>query len=224
MQIVAYFRQSTDKQERSGLGLEAQRRAVRDYAAKHRADVIARYTETESGRRSDRPELARALARCRREGAKLVVATLSRLSRDVAFLKELERSKVNFCALDCEHANKAMLQMMMVFAEHEADQISSRTKAALASRRERGEPLGAEMPECRNLTAKAAATGRALGAAANAKLADEFYTDILPDMLAWRERGDTLAAIAERLNNDRQKTRTHRAWSTSTVANVLRRA
>lgn len=223
MQIVAYFRQSTEKQAESGLGLEAQRRAVREYVARTGAEVIGRYTETESGTRSDRPQLARALAHARRSRAKLVVATLSRLSRNLAFLDALQRSKVNFCALDCEHANKAMLQMMTVMAEWEADQVSERTRKAMASRRELGKPMGAENPRCRNLTADAAKEGRKLGAAANAQLADEAYSDILPDMLAWRERGDTLATIAERLNSEGQTTRTGVAWSTSTVANVLRR-
>lgn len=222
--LVVYYRQSTYKQERSGLGLDAQKRAVREYAERTGTEVIGSYTETESGKKSDRPQLARALAHARRSRAKLVVAKLDRLARNLAFLDALQRSKVTFCALDCEFANKAMLQMMMVMAEYEADQISARTKAALASRRERGKPLGAENPRSRNLTARAAKVGRKLGAAANAKLADGFYADILPDMLAWRERGDTLAEIAERLNRDGHTTRTGVAWGTSTVANVLRRS
>lgn len=221
--IVVYFRVSTRQQERSGLGIDAQKAAVKAYAARTGDAIIGRYTETESGKRADRPQLMRALAHARRSRAKLIVAKLDRLARNLSFLDALQRSKVNFAALDCEHANKAMLQMMMVMAEWECDQISARTKAALAARRERGKALGAENPRCRNLTKPAMQAGRIAGAAANRLAADDAYADILPDMAAWRET-HTLAAIAERLNSEGHTTRTGKPWSTSTVANVLRRA
>lgn len=221
--LIVYYRQSTEKQQRSGLGIEAQQAAVREYAKRTGDEVIGRYTETESGKRADRPQLARALAHARRSRAKLVVAKLDRLARNLAFLDALQRSKVHFCALDCEFANKAMLQMLMVMAEYEADQISARTKAALAARRERGKPLGAENPRCRNLDATSAAAGRVAGAAANALQANEAYADILPDMAGWRDDGCTLAEIAERLNDEGHTTRRGCDWTPGTVANVLRR-
>jgi DNA invertase Pin-like site-specific DNA recombinase len=152
------------------------------------------------------------------------VAKLDRLARNLAFLDELQRSKLHFVALDCEHANKAMLQMMMVMAEWERDQVSARTKVALAERRKQGKALGAKNPACRNLTKAAMRTGRKLGAEANKVAADEAYADILPDMVAWRERGDTLAQIAKRLNDDGHTTRQGKEWTPGTVANVLRRA
>jgi DNA invertase Pin-like site-specific DNA recombinase len=222
--IVVYYRVSTDKQQRSGLGIEAQKAALRQYIDRTGAESIGSYTETESGKRSDRPRFARAVAHAKRSRATLVVAKLDRLARNLAFLDELQRSRLNFVALDCEHANKAMLQMMMVMAEWEGDQVSVRTKAALAARRERGELLGAENPACRNLTRAAMKAGRVAGADANRAKADDAYADILPDMTAWRGQSVTLAGIAERLNADGHTTRTGKPWSPGTVANVLRRA
>jgi DNA invertase Pin-like site-specific DNA recombinase len=222
--IVVYFRCSTEKQERSGLGIEAQRAAVKQYAERTGAEIIGRYTETESGGNNDRPQFARAVAHAKRSRATLVVAKLDRLARNLAFLDELQRSRLNFVALDCEQANKAMLQMMMVMAEWERDQVSARTKVALAARRDRGKPLGAENPACRNLTKAAMRTGRQLGAEANKAAADEAYADILPDMLQWREQGCTLAEIAERLNDDGHTTRRGKKWTPGLVANVLRRS
>lgn len=221
--LIVYFRVSTDKQEKSGLGLDAQKTAVKAYAARTGASVLARYTETESGKNNDRPQLAKALAHARRSRATLVVAKLDRLARNLAFLDALQRSKATFIALDCEHANKAMLQMMMVMAEWEADQVSARTKAALQARRERGGKLGAENRRCRNLTDDFAAIGRIAGAEANKALADDAYADILPDMVEWRT-SHSLQAIADRLNGEGHTTRTGKQWTPGTVANVLRRA
>jgi DNA invertase Pin-like site-specific DNA recombinase len=132
----------------------------------------------------------------------------------------LQRSKVHFVALDAEFANKMTLQIMMVMAEHECEQVSARTRAALAASKK---PLGAANPRCRNLSKANMAVGRKLGAKANARLADEAYADILPDMKSWRTRGVTLADIADRLNSDGHTTRRGCEWTPGTVANVLRR-
>jgi DNA invertase Pin-like site-specific DNA recombinase len=220
--IVVYFRVSTTKQERSGLGIEAQQAAVRQFSIRTGAAVISEYVETESGKSVDRPAFARAVAHARRSQATLVVAKLDRLARNLAFLDQLQRSKLNFVALDCEHANKAMLQMMMVMAEWEADQVSARTKAALAARRSRGEKLGAENPNCRNLTQKAMDEGRRAGAHKNRSQAAEAYSDILPSMNEWRAN-QSLAMIAARLNADGHTTRTGKPWTPGSVSNVLRR-
>jgi len=221
MQLVVYYRVSTDKQERSGLGIEAQRAAVREYARRTGARVLTRYTETESGRRADRPQLAKALAHARRSRARLVVAKLDRLSRNLAFLDSLQRSKVDFAALDCEHANKMTLQIMMVMAEHEAEATSARTKAALAARRERGLPLGAENPNCRNLTRMA--EGRAMGRDAQAAASRDAYSDLIDDMREWRDSGESYQAIADRLNDQGHTTRTGRPWRKGYVHRILAR-
>lgn len=141
---VAYFRVSTEKQGRSGLGLEAQADAVAAFVAGQGDDakLLATYTEVESGKRSDRPELAKAMDHARLTGATLLIAKLDRLSRDVHFLTGLQKAGARFVAADMPEANEAMVQMMAVFAEAERKMISKRTKDALAAAKARGAKLG----------------------------------------------------------------------------------
>ena len=128
---IAYFRVSTDKQGYSGLGLDAQRAAVQAYLTQGAWALQAEFTEVESGRRADRPVLARALAACRGQGAILVIAKLDRLARNVAFISNLMDSGVEFVAVDFPQANRLTLHILAAVAEHERDMISARTKAAL---------------------------------------------------------------------------------------------
>ena len=139
---IAYYRVSTDRQGKSGLGLEAQRKAVEDYLNGGNWELAGEYTEVESGKKKDRPELEKALTSCKKNKATLVIAKLDRLGRNVAFISSLMESKVEFICCDNPAANKLMLQMLAVFAEHERDQISERTKAALAAAKARGVELG----------------------------------------------------------------------------------
>ena len=128
--FVAYYRVSTDRQGVSGLGLEAQRRAVADFAA-GRGGILAEFTEVESGRKNDRPELRAALAACQRERAILVIAKLDRLARNVAFIAGLMESGVEFVAVDMPQANRLTIHILAAVAEHEREMISQRTRAAL---------------------------------------------------------------------------------------------
>lgn len=137
---VAYYRVSTDRQGKSGLGLDAQREAARRHAGS--GELVAEYTEVESGSRSDRPELSAALDHCRRAGAVLVIAKLDRLGRNVHFIAGLMESGVEFVACDNPHASRLMLHLLAAFAEHEREQISQRTKAALQAAKARGVKLG----------------------------------------------------------------------------------
>ncbi|MBX7222612.1 MAG: recombinase family protein [Blastocatellia bacterium] len=125
---IAYFRVSTQKQGQSGLGLEAQRRIV-ETTAKGGA-VVAAYTDIESGRKNDRPELLNALAHCRESGATLLIAKLDRLSRNVAFIANLMESGVDFIAGDMPTANKFTLHIFAALAKQEREMISARTKEA----------------------------------------------------------------------------------------------
>ena len=139
---VAYYRVSTQKQGRSGLGLDAQRKAVEDYINGGGAEIVAEYTEVESGGRSDRAELEKALHQCKATGAKLVIAKLDRLSRDAHFLLGLQKSEVSFVAADLPEANELTVGLMAVIAQHERRMISKRTKEALAAAKRRGVKLG----------------------------------------------------------------------------------
>jgi DNA invertase Pin-like site-specific DNA recombinase len=110
--LVAYFRVSTDKQGRSGLGLEAQEAAVAKFAAARGGEIIARFAEVESGKRNDRPELVNALAACRKHKATLVIAKLDRLARNVAFIANLMESGVDFIAVDMPSATRLTIHIL----------------------------------------------------------------------------------------------------------------
>src|SRR3954447_15475515 len=140
---VAYYRVSTAKQGASGLGLEAQREAVAGYLNGGNWQLAAEFTEVESGRRTDRPELAKALAACRRIGATLIIAKLDRLARNVAFVSNLMESGVEFVAVDFPTANRLTIHILAAVAEHEAAMTSTRTKAAPSPRRRPGAPSSA---------------------------------------------------------------------------------
>jgi DNA invertase Pin-like site-specific DNA recombinase len=139
---IAYYRVSTARQGRSGLGLDAQREAIRLHLAATGGELLGGHTEIESGRRSDRPELAKALAACRLHRAILVIAKLDRLARNVAFISALMDSGVEFLATDMPAANRLTLHIIAAVAENEARMISDRTKVALAAAKQRGTKLG----------------------------------------------------------------------------------
>ena len=140
--FVAYYRVSTDKQGQSGLGLDAQRQAVMTYLNGGPWKLIAEHTEVETGKRADRPELQKALAACRKLKAKLVIAKLDRLSRNLAFIATLMDSNVEFIAADNPHANRLTVHILAAVAEYERTAISERTRAALQAAKHRGVKLG----------------------------------------------------------------------------------
>lgn len=138
---VTYFRVSTTKQGNSGLGLEAQQSAVSTYVRANDV-IVGSHTEIESGRNCERPELRKAMDYCRLTGATLLIAKLDRLSRRVSFLAALMDSDVPFVAADNPHATRFTLHILAAVAEHEAEAISLRTKAALKAAKARGKALG----------------------------------------------------------------------------------
>jgi DNA invertase Pin-like site-specific DNA recombinase len=141
---VSYYRVSTDAQGQSGLSLESQQSAVDTFIASKGQDarLLASYIEIESGKKDNRPELAKALAYAKCKKATLIIAKLDRLSLKAAFLLNLRDSGVDFEALDCPQMNTLTLGVMAVFAQHEREVISARTKAALAAAKARGVKLG----------------------------------------------------------------------------------
>jgi DNA invertase Pin-like site-specific DNA recombinase len=206
-QFVAYYRVSTDRQGRSGLGLEAQREAVTRYLAGMGGQLIGEHTEVETGKRNDRPELAKALAVCRkRRGAKLVIAKLDRLSRNVAFIATMMDSHVEFVACDNPHATRLTLHILAAVAEHEREMISIRTKAALAASKARGKALGRYGAEVLAPAHKAAAQARA--------------EELRPILTALA--GKSTRAIAAELTARGIATSRGGRWQAQSVANVLR--
>jgi DNA invertase Pin-like site-specific DNA recombinase len=245
--LVAYYRVSTKAQGESGLGLEGQRTAVQGHAVGSGGKIVAEFTEVESGKRADRPELAKALAHARHARGTLVIAKLDRLSRNVAFLANLMESHVDFVACDNPHASKFTIHILAAVAEHEAEQISARTKAALAAYRTgqriskrikllypNGVPpevavatagkLGAELPQCRNLTPEGRRLGSVAGAAAGAALAAERVAGLGPEAKELRAAGRSLRSIAGELNERGYVTRRGLPWTPTAVLRLLVRA
>jgi DNA invertase Pin-like site-specific DNA recombinase len=222
--IVCYLRVSTDRQGRSGLGLEGQRAAVEAYVVRTGARIVREYVEIESGRHDDRPKLAEALAYTRRARGTLLVARLDRLSRSVRFIATVLDSGVEFAAADVPEANRLLLHVLAAVAENEARAISERTKSALRAAKARGVLLGSHNPLVPALTPAARRKGAVLGAQRSRRAAVEAYTDLVPFIKALRSQGLSLTAIANRLNHEGHATRTDCAWTATQVLRVLRRA
>ncbi len=221
MRIVAYERVSTARQGASGLGIAAQRQAIEGYASQRNATILARFTEVESGRNPDRPELAKALHLAKVTGAVLVIAKLDRLSRNAAFLLTLRDSGVRFAAVDLPEANDLTVGIMALVAQQEREAISRRTKEALAVARGRGVRLG--NPNGVAALRRAAEGGVALRAAI-AVNADRHAQDLAPVLADIRAGGGTdLRAIAAELNGRGMLTRRGGRWHVSTVINLLDR-
>lgn len=192
--FVAYYRVSTDKQGRSGLGLDAQREAVARHAAGQGGSVVAAFEEVESGRKGDRPQLAAALAECRLRRAVLLIAKLDRLARDAHFLLGLEKAGIEFVAADMPYANRLTIGVMALVAEEEARATSVRTRAALAAAKARGVRLG--NPRLRSGDSVTAADARAAWSAGAARRAAE----VPPYVEAARRAGAvTLQQLADAL-------------------------
>jgi DNA invertase Pin-like site-specific DNA recombinase len=214
MKFVAYYRVSTDRQGMSGLGLDAQRAAV----AKHigQAELVAEFTEVESGRKNDREQLALALSLAKRTKSILVIAKLDRLARNVHFISGLLESGVPFVCADMPEADRTFLQMMAVFAELEARKISERTKAALAQIKAQGRKLGCPTPEL----------GSAAGIAKLQAKADRYAERVGPvvrEIIA-KTGAKTMRDIAEVLQARGIETpRGGSVWHPSQVANLLKR-
>ncbi len=213
--FVAYYRVSSEKQGRSGLGLEAQRAAVREYLNGGNWKLLAEFTEVESGKLNSRPELEKARAYCRMTGATLVIAKLDRLSRNAAFLLTLRDAGVNFVAVDMPNANPLTVGIMAVVAQDERERISQRTKAALEAAEARGTRLG-------NPNGFSGKVYRDGGRAAK-EAADGFAAAVLPQVKALQAEGLSLNAIAKKLTEMGARTARGGAWTAQAVKNVLAR-
>ena len=218
--FVAYLRVSTDRQGRSGLGLEAQREAVARHAKMTGGEVIAELVEVESGKRSDRPKLAEALATCRATRSALLVAKLDRLSRNLAFLANLMEAEVDFVCCDNPHATRFTIHILAAVAEHEREMISKRTKDALAAAKRRGVKLGNPNLQPGDTVATAAARD------AYSQQAQERAAEVRPFIEAARKAGAvTLREIAAAMEARGIRTPSGRGrWHAATVLAVQRMA
>ncbi len=222
--FVSYLRVSTDWQGKSGLGLEAQRKAVDDFLNGGSWKLIDEFIEIESGKRDDRPKLADALARCRLHNAVLVIAKLDRLLRSTVAHSALKVADVPFVALDNESADELTPDILVAVAADERRKIGERTKAALGALKARGVPLGAARPESRNLDDASRARGVRAAAVSHKARADLAYADLVPVVAELRGEGLSFRAIADRLNGDGHVTRMGKPWDGVQVGRVLDRA
>lgn len=203
MKNISYLRVSTDKQGERGYGVEAQRRAVTDFVGDD--GVISEFVEVESGKRhSNRPQLAAALAACRKHKARLVIAKLDRLGRNMAFIAGLMEEKIDFVCCDMPGATPFMLHIYAAVAEEERRTIAARTKAALAVAKARGVVLG---------NAEQAAVNRA-GAMSRAQAISDKLREL---------SGLSARAAAAALNDGSVPTATGKPWSSKTVGRMRER-
>jgi DNA invertase Pin-like site-specific DNA recombinase len=218
--FIAYLRVSTDRQGRSGLGLDAQRQAVNAYVIREGGRLVATFEEIESGKKADRPQLAAALAACRAMRARLVIAKLDRLARNVHFISGLMESGVDFVACDMPHASRLTIHILAAMAEHEREQISARTKAALAAAKKRRIRLG--NPALKPGTSEAAQRA----ALAKSRIAAKRTEEILPLIEQAREAGAvTLREIAAALTARGIVTPSgRRQWHPQQVTRMLRQS
>lgn len=218
---VAYYRVSTERQGRSGLGLDAQRAAVRKYLEGGKWTTLEEVTEVESGKRNDRPALAHALSLCRIHNATLIIAKLDRLARNVAFVSNLMESGVEFTAVDFPQANSLTVHILAAVAEHEAKMISQRTKAALAAARSRGVKLGGNRG---SIAAQATVGGKASAAARNLR-ATRRASDLLPVIRAVQADGaGSFRQLAAALNERGIPAARGGTWSAIQVQRLLKRS
>jgi DNA invertase Pin-like site-specific DNA recombinase len=218
---IAYLRVSTQRQQRSGLGIEAQRATIARFAEAEDIAIIGKYVEAETGKGADaldrRPQLAAALAAAKAAKCRVVVSKLDRLSRDVAFVSGLMAQRVPFIVAELgRDADPFMLHLYAALAEKERRLISERTRSALAAKKANGAALG-------NPTSISQA-GQ-LGRRAQRDEADRFARNVLPVIRSILSRGPAgMVSIAAQLNERGIRTQRGGSWHVSSVANVLARA
>ena len=248
--MIGLIRVSTGKQEKSGLGLDAQRDAIDAYRKRTERILVKTYIEVESGKYDDiedRPVLDQVLSHCARANAVLVVAKIDRLTRSLSVYSDIKRRGVGVVALDLPDANELTTDIMVAVKAEERRTISKRTRDALAAFKDhkrvskkyrelypdgvpeaieeaRAGKLGAHLPECQNrLTAEGRAAGSKRAALRRSKKARQAFADLAVEMQKWRKAGLTLQAIADRLNEAGHETRHHKSFGPVQVKRVLDR-
>jgi DNA invertase Pin-like site-specific DNA recombinase len=204
----AYYRVSTNQQGHSGLGLEAQADVVKNYIRLHGGSIEIDFIEVESGKKNKRPQLEEAIRYCKKHKITLLIAKLDRLSRNLHFISGLMEAKIDFKACDNPHATKMMIQMLAVFAEHEREQISERTKLALRAAKARGVKLGSY--------------GKVL-AEENRSKAIAFAKGLKPVIQNIQNQGyTTYQAIADELNRQGIQSANGKRFYSTTVSRLIK--
>ena len=218
MKYIAYYRVSTQKQGKSGLGLEAQKRLVENYVAANGGEIVEEYKEVESGKSDDRPQLAAAMRHAAMVGGKLLVGKLDRLSRDLHFITSLQKSRAEFVIADMPNCDSFTIHLYGAVAQREREMISQRTKAALAAAKARGVKLGTD-----NLDRSKAVEYAAQSAAVRSTAADERAAMVAPTIKALQTQGLSLRGVATELNRMGVTTPRGKQWTPTAVKNALAR-
>ncbi len=213
-QFIAYYRVSTSRQGNSGLGLEAQKKTVEDYLNGGHWTLLQEYTEVETGKGSNaldkRPQLREAIAFAKKHKAKLIIAKLDRLARNVAFVSALMESKVQFVCADMPEANELTLHIVAAMAQYEGRRISERTREALQAAKRRGVKLG----KVENLQK---------GNKDREQKAKDFSHRLKSTLEGFKAEGLTQRAMVQRLNQIDVKTSAGKEWKLMTLQRVLKR-
>lgn len=216
--FVGYVRVSTDKQGVSGLGMAAQLDAIKNHVAKCGGNLVAIYEEVESGRRNRRPQLQEAIDCCTLTDATLVIAKLDRLSRNASFLFRLKDSGLPFVALDCPDLTTLNLGVLAIFAQHEAEVISKRTRDAMAAAKAQGRTFGCPTASANTMKSEVCAAGRE----AIAKRVKDRVLKLAPVMTKLKAQGvTTLQGFADALNEKGCRTARKATWTPTAVRRVL---
>jgi len=230
---IVYYRVSTQKQGRSGLGLEAQRAMVATFLLSHPGTVLDEYTEVETGKsHRKRPELQKAIDHARAAQATLIIAKLDRLARNVAFTSALLESGLPFKCCDMPEADNFTIHIMAAMAQREGEMISERTKAALDALKARGVKLGSARPGHWDGVTKAGVprrerrdAGLASAQSRSREVVQEEmsrrYEPLVPWIRDMRKSGLTLQQIADKLNEKGCLTRYNRPWNLPTLRRVI---
>jgi DNA invertase Pin-like site-specific DNA recombinase len=222
LKLIAYYRVSTQRQGQSGLGLDAQRSMVERYAASVGGEIVRSYREVESGRKSSRPELLKAVAHARHVGGVLVIAKLDRLARNVAFTSALMESGLKFVACDVPDANEFTIHILAAMAQQEARMISERTKAALAELKKRGVKLGGAREgslseDGRRRRDEGLKRAREAARVSRSERAVGSLSFLMPLIRELRGEGRSLREVARRLNEEGMTTRRGGKWTAVAV-------
>jgi DNA invertase Pin-like site-specific DNA recombinase len=219
MQYIAYYRVSTAKQGQSGLGLEAQKSSVTGYLNSKSGELLAEYTEIQSGKKDEnRPELQAALRQCRLSGATLLIAKIDRLSRNPAFLINLQDSSTNFVCVDMPEATNFTVGILACMAGYYRQQISDNTKAALKAAKAKGVELGnPRLDEFRNTDTTNARAAKI----SNAKQRNADILSIINEMRDSAGNALSLRDLTKMLNEAGYKTPRGKEWQPTSVSRVL---